>query len=57
MNGANACEKAFNALCKQLENQTDAKYEHMYYEITEFSTMDNNLIDSVFSNLMTLSDE
>lgn len=57
MNGANACEKTFSALCRQLEIQTDAKYEHMYYEITEFSTMDNNLIDSVFSNLMTLSDE
>ena len=28
----------------------------MHYEITEFSGMDNNLIDSVFSNLMTLSE-
>jgi len=55
--GANACEKAFNALCKSLDKQTDAKFDHMHYEITEFSSMDNNLIDSVFSNLMTLSEE
>ena len=44
----------FTKLCRDLEQQTDSKHEHTHYELINFSCLDNNLIDSVFSNLLTL---
>lgn len=54
----------FNKLMKDLDNQTDAKFEHNRWEFTMYSYLDNNLIDSVYSSLyldqgdeMILADE
>jgi hypothetical protein len=47
----------FNKICRELEGQKDAKFEHNHWEIIGFAAMDNNLIDSIYSNLMTLSQE
>ena len=33
------------------------KYEHNHYEIAEFISLDNHLIDSVFSSLLTMSED
>ena len=55
--GTNESEIAFWKLYKAVEKQTDAKYEHNHYEMIQFASLDNNLVDSVFSNLMTLSED
>jgi len=53
--GTNESEKAFNKLCREIDQQTGAGYDHNHFEMTTFAHLDNNLIDSVFSNLMTLT--
>lgn len=46
---APASEKAFRRISKELEMQTELKFD-----IICFNILDNNLIDSVYSNLMTI---
>ena len=55
ISGKNESEKEFYKLMQLLDSQKDAKYEHNHFEMTEFATLDNNLIDSVFSSLLTMS--
>lgn len=43
--------------CKDLDSQKGAEFEQNHWEITPFTKIDNNLIDSVFSNLLTLSED
>jgi hypothetical protein len=47
----------FNKLSREIEAQKDAKFEHNHWEVAVFNCIDNNLVDSVFSNILTLSDE
>ena len=46
---APASEKAFRRISKELEMQTELKFD-----IICFNILDNNLIDSVYSNIMTI---
>ena len=45
----------FNKICMDLDKQTDAKFEHNQWEFTNYASLDNNLIDSVYSSLYTLN--
>jgi hypothetical protein len=47
----------FQKICREIEAQKDAKYEHNHWEMTSYAVLDNNLIDSYFSNLHTFSEE
>mmetsp|Transcript_4408 Transcript_4408/g.6425 ORF Transcript_4408/g.6425 Transcript_4408/m.6425 type:complete len:294 (+) Transcript_4408:187-1068(+) len=56
--GLNESEKAFLKLCKDLDIQKNQpKYDHNHYELINFGVLDNNLIDSVYSNILTLNQE
>lgn len=57
VSGKNESEKEFYKLMQLIEAQKDAKFEHNHYEMTDFETLDNNLIDSVFSSLLTMSQD
>ena len=46
---APASEKAYRRISKELEMQTELKFD-----IICFNILDNNLIDSVYCNLMTI---
>ena len=46
---APASEKAYRRISKELEMQTELKFD-----IICFNILDNNLIDSVYSNIMTI---
>jgi hypothetical protein len=41
----------FQKLCKDLEGQNDSKWEHNHWEYTCYASLDNNLIDQVYSSL------
>ena len=53
----NETEKKYTNLCRILDSQKDIKYDHNKFEMTSLQMIENNLIDCVFSNLMTLSEE
>ena len=55
--GQNESEKQFSKLCKELDQQKDAKHEHNHWEVASLQKIDNNLVDSVFSNLLTFSED
>lgn len=43
-------------MCKDLEGQTDSKFEHNHWEFTNYASADNNLIDQVYSSIYSSSE-
>ena len=41
-------------MVKDLEFQTDVKFEHNHYEMIAFSNLDNCLIDSLYRGIRTI---
>ena len=46
----------FHKYCKDLDNQTDAKYDHNHWEFSQFASFDNGMIDSIYSNFFRVDD-
>ena len=47
----------YKKICREIDSQKDAKFEHNHWEMTSYAILDNNLIDSIYTNLHTLSDD